>query len=178
MALNLSKDKSINLTKSLPNETKFSVGLAWDPGSDLDVSVIVLDANGKRLDMVYFDPNSLTAPGLTHSGDNRTGEGDGDDETVTIDLSAIRGDSAIVALTSYSHGAPEMFGASRNPVARLYGASGNELVKAELDSSAAFTTGLIFVTFTKDAAGDWNYTNTSESVGNSANGLADIIARY
>lgn len=174
MALNLSKSKTINLSKSAPNITEYVIGLSWDANTDLDASAVILDSSGKRTGLVYYA--ELSAKGVKHSGDARDGEASGDDETITINLNDVDGDRVVVTITSYSEGSPVMFGSAQNPVAKLY-ANGNVLVEANLDSSAAFGTSVEFVEFFKES-GDWQYKNVSETLGTSPNGLQDVVNKY
>ena len=65
------------------------LGLGWDTRADIDASVIVMNKAGKVLDTVFFGRLRSKDGAIKHSGDNLTGEGDGDDEIVTIDLAKI-----------------------------------------------------------------------------------------
>ena len=97
MSINLSKGQKVNLSKEAPNLKVALVGLGWDikqydSGSDydLDASIFLLDSSGKCAhdsDFIFY--NNLSSGGVTHSGDNRTGEGDGDDEAIIIDFTKI-----------------------------------------------------------------------------------------
>lgn len=108
MAINLQKGQRISLSKEAPGLTKIMCGLGWDvaPTSgggvfgifgsnqkyDLDASVICLDAAGKITDManvIYFNNLSHKSGGITHLGDNLTGEGEGDDEQIIVDLNKV-----------------------------------------------------------------------------------------
>jgi stress response protein SCP2 len=112
LAINLQKGQRVDLTKSNPGLSKIMVGLGWDPvqsGSggglfgglfsgggaaniDCDASVIMLGANDKlqnNKDVVYFGNLKSADGSVQHSGDNLTGDGDGDDEQVMIDLSRV-----------------------------------------------------------------------------------------
>ncbi len=173
MALNLSKNKpAINLTKSQPKVSEYVIGLAWDAEGDLDASVVVMKG-GKRVDLVYYGNKS--AAGIVHNGDARDGFADGDDETININLDSVDGDEVIVVLTSYNSGT---FGATDNPVARLYNkGSTSALVEANLDSECAFGTALELVKFVKEGQ-DWTFKNTSVTLGASANGLQDVVDAY
>ena len=172
MALNLKKNKTINLTKSAKTVTEYKIGLAWDAEGDLDVSVVACDANGSRVGLCYYDEKT-GINGITHSGDARDGEAEGDDESVVIDINGL--DENVtdlhVMITSYSETDPVTFGATDNPVATLY-LGGND-VQCELDSEAAFGTSLHFVTLSKTEEG-FVYKNVSEMLGDSLNGLADV----
>jgi len=174
MALNLTKQKTINLSKSAPAMKEFKIGLSWDADTDLDASMVVIGEDGTRKDIVFY--GNLEGKGIVHSGDVRDGEAEGDDESITINLEKVEGVRLVVAITSYSEDSPVTFGAAANPVAKLYG-NGNVLVEAKLDESAAFGTAVEFVEFYKDS-GEWQYKNISETVGFSANGLEDIVAKF
>ena len=112
MALNLEKGSRIDLTKTNANLTKLHFGLGWDAAGgglrslfgggssgsiDLDASVIVLDANKQVIDTVYF--GNLRGHGITHSGDNRTGAGEGDDEVITVDINSLSPNANSLVLT-------------------------------------------------------------------------------
>lgn len=176
MALNLTKNKTVNLTKSAPSIKEFVIGLAWDADADLDASALVLDDQGKRIGIVYYD--DLQSKGIKHSGDARDGEAEGDDESITINLEELPSEAArvLVTITSYSDGEPVTFGAAQNPVATLK-ANGNTLVEAKLDEDAAFGTSVEFVELYKDGT-EWQYKNVSETLGMASNGLADVVNKY
>lgn len=116
MAISLEKGSRIDLTKTNANLKSIHVGLGWDPvgsglrglfssgssGSvDLDASAIVLDASKNVLDVVYF--GHLQSAGIRHSGDNRTGAGDGDDEVITVNLAQLpaNADAIVFTINSY-----------------------------------------------------------------------------
>lgn len=96
--LNLVKDQKIDLTKTNPGITKVKVGLGWNVNAgsgdafDLDACAVVLKETGPRLapeNVLYFKQLKVLEGALVHSGDNLTGEGDGDDEVITVDLSKV-----------------------------------------------------------------------------------------
>ncbi|WP_040208532.1 TerD family protein [Neobacillus jeddahensis] len=112
MAINLQKGQRVDLTKGNPGLSKILVGLGWDPvqsgkgggllgglfgggggaNVDCDASVIMLGANDKlqsNKDVVYFGNLKSNDGSIQHSGDNLTGDGDGDDEQIMIDLSKV-----------------------------------------------------------------------------------------
>ena len=113
MAINLQKGQRVDLTKGNPGLTKILVGLGWDPvqsggggklfgglfggggataNVDCDASVIMLGANDKlqhNKDVIYFGNLRSNDGSVQHSGDNLTGDGDGDDEQIIIDLSSV-----------------------------------------------------------------------------------------
>jgi len=98
MSINLEKKSTINLTKSNPGLTNLHIGLGWDAedtngsGIDCDVSVFMINENNKLLaDEFFVFYNNLASPdgSVIHQGDNTTGEGEGDDEEVKINLSRV-----------------------------------------------------------------------------------------
>ena len=96
MAISLSKGQKVDLTKTNPGLTKVIVGLGWDTNKydggkdfDFDSSVFLLGENGKvgsERDFVFYNNPTGGNGSVVHTGDNRTGEGDGDDEQINIDL--------------------------------------------------------------------------------------------
>ena len=107
MSINLQKGQRISLKKESPGLTTVMCGLGWDvaqssggflgifkPSSnlDLDASVLCLNANGKldnNMNVIYYNNLSHVSGGITHLGDNLTGEGEGDDEQILVDLPKI-----------------------------------------------------------------------------------------
>ena len=98
MAINLSKGGNINLSKTAPTMNKVDLGLGWNPRAtdgkafDLDAVAFLTGEDGKvRLDGEFIFFNQKTSPcgSVNHNGDNRTGDGDGDDETISVDLSKV-----------------------------------------------------------------------------------------
>jgi tellurium resistance protein TerD len=101
MALSLSKGGNLSLTKTDPTLSKIIVGLGWDPRAtdgtefDLDASAFLLNATGKvraESDFVFYNQLKSVDGSVEHTGDNRTGAGDGDDEVIKVDLSRVPAD--------------------------------------------------------------------------------------
>ncbi|WP_288755199.1 TerD family protein, partial [uncultured Pseudomonas sp.] len=114
MALSLQKGGNLSLSKEAPGLTKILVGLGWDPRStdgtqfDLDASAFLLNATGKvRGDADFIFYNQLKSPdgSVEHTGDNRDGAGDGDDEAIKVDLSRVPADVDKIAFTVTIHDA-------------------------------------------------------------------------
>lgn len=98
MAVSLSKGGNVSLTKSIPMLKRILVGLGWEARGttgadyDLDASAFLLGENGKVRrdeDFIFYNQLSSTCGSINHTGDNRTGAGDGDDEAITIDLQKV-----------------------------------------------------------------------------------------
>lgn len=118
MALSLEKNQTLSLTKADGGQlTKVRLGLGWDAvqkkagffsrggatSIDLDASAILLDANKGVIDTVWFNQKKSKDGSIRHGGDNLTGEGDGDDETIFVDLSAVSTvvQTIVLVVTSY-----------------------------------------------------------------------------
>ena len=99
MAVNLTKGQKVDLTKGNPGLSKIVVGLGWDTNKydggadfDLDAAAFLLNAEGKvasDADFVFYSNLKHSSGAVEHLGDNLTGEGDGDDEQIKVDLTAV-----------------------------------------------------------------------------------------
>jgi len=133
MAINLSKGGQVNLQKEVPNLKKIGVGLGWEenPNSseaefDLDASVFMVNKKEKTLNDYYFVfyNNLNSQDGSTvHYGDNRTGDGDGDDESIMIDLSKVHPaveEFIFVVTIDEAFSRRQNFGQVKNAFIRIY----------------------------------------------------------
>src|SRR5476651_392924 len=114
MALTLQKGGNLSLSKTDPTLTKILIGLGWDPRAtdgtefDLDASAFLLGANGKvrsDADFIFYNQLKSADGSIEHTGDNRTGAGDGDDEVLKVDLSRVPADIDKIAFTVTIHDA-------------------------------------------------------------------------
>jgi tellurium resistance protein TerD len=141
MAINLKKGGSINLQKEKPGINKVTVGLGWDVNEgaspypfDCDASVFILGENGKLLtDEHFVFYNNLKSPdgAVVHNGDNRTGAGEGDDETIGIELSKLNSQVSQIVFAITIDQAEERkqdFGIIENSFARVYNTETGELL--------------------------------------------------
>jgi tellurium resistance protein TerD len=181
MAINLQKGQRENL--SAP---KFTIGLGWDTNSsvggdfDLDASVFMLTASNKLVSDGHFVfYNNATSPdgAVTHTGDNRTGAGEGDDEQIIVDLTKIDPtvESICVVVTIHEAEARKQnFGQVRNSFIRVFDGTNTDLVKFELDEDFSIETAVEFGRIYKK--GDqWKF----EAVGvGLKGGLGDYLAKY
>ena len=97
MAITLSKGQKVSLTKGNPGLKHIVVGLGWDTNKydggfdfDLDSAAFLLDENGKvnaDTDFIFYNNLKHPSEAVEHLGDNRTGDGDGDDEEILVDFS-------------------------------------------------------------------------------------------
>ncbi|BBB91461.1 MAG TPA: TerD family protein [Methylomusa anaerophila] len=188
MSINLSKGERINLSKEAPGLKKVGVGLGWDTNTtdtgvdfDLDASVFLVGANGKIPSEKYFVfYNNLTSPdgAVKHTGDNRTGQGDGDDETILVDIPKLDGniqDLIFVVTIHEATARKQNFGQVRNAFIRLYNEeNGKEVAKYELNEDFSRETALEFGRLYKKD-GEWRF----QAVGQGYNtGLQGFVDKY
>jgi tellurium resistance protein TerD len=151
----------VNLTKGanapIGDVQKFTVGLGWDTNNadsgqayDLDASAFMLDANGKVLStkhFVFFNNKQSPDGTVTAGGDNLTGAGDGDDETLQVDLSKVpAGCESISFVVTIHEGAErrQNFGQVRNAYVRIFDGTGSEIVKYDLAEDFSVETAIEF----------------------------------
>ena len=136
MAINLQKNQSINLTKEVIGLNHIFVGLGWDVSDDqpidCDVSVFMLNENHKIPTdghFVFFNNLTSACGSVEHQGDNQTGEGEGDDESIFIKLSEVdaRVDQLLFVVTIHdAESNNQHFGQLENAFIRVYNQDGNE----------------------------------------------------
>ena len=112
MPINLSKGQKVDLTKKNPGLKKIMVGLGWDVNAfdsgsdfDLDAAAFMLGANGKcptEKEFIFYGNLKHANESVIHMGDNLTGEGEGDDEQIMIDLSKVPANIERIAFTAFS----------------------------------------------------------------------------
>jgi len=169
MALSLQKGGNLSLEKAAPGLKEITVGLGWDPRStdgkefDLDASVFLLNNSGRvRSDADFIFYNQLVSDdgSVTHTGDNRTGEGDGDDEAIIVDLSKVASDIEKLVFTVTIHDAEarnQNFGQVSGAFIRIVNnADNSEVVRFDLAEDAATETAMIFGELYRHA-GEWKF---------------------
>ncbi|WP_379922738.1 TerD family protein [Erythrobacter sp. R86502] len=167
MAVSLSKGGNVSLSKEVPELNAVTVGLGWDvrrtdgTDFDLDASAFVVGADDKVLSDAHFIfYNNKTSPdgAVVYSGDNRTGEGDGDDETIHIDFGKLAPDAKKVVIAVTIHDGEingQNFGSVQNAFARVTNrADGKELARYDLSEDASMNVAMIFVELYRGSAGD------------------------
>ncbi|SHF53251.1 tellurium resistance protein TerD [Jatrophihabitans endophyticus] len=187
MTVSLTKGGNVSLTKAAPGLTAVVVGLGWDARTtdgaqfDLDASAIVCNADGRVLtDKHFIFFNNLTSPegAVSHSGDNLTGEGGGDDEQVTVDLGSLPAEAAriVFPVSIYEAGASgQSFGQVRNAFIRVVNRADNaEIARYDLSEDASTETAMIFGELYKNGA-EWKFRAVGQ--GYSA-GLAGIAGDF
>lgn len=188
--INLVKGQKIDLTKDDSSLKSINVGLGWDEARrgediDCDASCALLAKDGKLISddysrsVVYFSNRSL--PGIYHSGDNRTGSGDGDDETIEISLDKVSNivDKIIVFMNIYkgSERGQDM-SSLKNAYIRLYNPKDNdkEICRFNLDDSKGTAGGLIAGEIYRHN-GNWKFGAIGEAV-KDADYISGIVSRY
>ncbi|ABD13168.1 MULTISPECIES: TerD family protein [Frankia] len=166
--VSLAKGQSVSLVKTgAPPLTRVRMGLGWDPAQhgksiDLDASCILFDERGKDVDKVWFMSKKGARGAVRHSGDNLTGHGEGDDETILVDLGALPGNVVTLIFTVNSFQG-QTFVEVRNAYCRLYDdLTGQELVRFDLSDSKP-STGLVMCRVQRDrGAPTWSMTAIGE----------------
>ena len=169
MAISLQKGGNVNLSKEAPGLSKMIVGLGWDTratdgaGFDLDGAVFLVNADGKvrsDADFVFYNNLKSVDGSVVHSGYNTTGAGDGDDETVTIDLTKIPADIEKVIFAVTIHEAEtrkQNFGMVSKAFVRCVNASGNaEIARFDLSEDGSTEAAMIFGEVYR-AGADWKF---------------------
>jgi len=157
MAISLQKGANVSLDKIAPGISKCLIGLGWDSRStsgadfDLDASAFLLNENGKIVsDQHFIFYGALTSPcgSVLHTGDNLTGDGDGDDESIKIDLAAVPSHIAKIIIGVTIHDAiarAQNFGQVSNAFMRVVDEKSNEeVVRYDLSEDYSTETALIF----------------------------------
>ncbi len=164
--VSLAKRQTVSLTKTgAPPLRRVAMGLGWDPAAagrsiDLDASAIAVDRRGKKVDSVWFMSKSAFRGAIEHSGDNLTGDGAGDDETITVALDALPADvDAVVFVVNSFQG--QKFTEVRSAYCRLLDLdSGAELVRFDLTDSKP-STGVV-MSVLRRAGAAWEMTAIGE----------------
>ncbi|MDN5750400.1 MAG: TerD family protein [Pseudonocardia sp.] len=184
MGVSLTKGGNVSLSKEAPGLTDVIVGLGWDVRTttgtefDLDASAIVLGADGKVVsDKHFIFFNNLTSPDGTveHTGDNLTGEGEGDDEQVKVNLAGLPADvdKVIFPVSIYdAETRSQSFGQVRNAFIRVVNQSGNaEIARYDLTEDASTETAMVFGELYRSGA-DWKFRAVGQGYASGLSGIA------
>lgn len=185
VVLNLNKNDVLDLTKRNPGLKRVRLGAGWDlsnSGSDfdLDIAAFLLDSNNKFntvSNVIFF--NNRSGQGISLAGDNRTGAGEGDDETIDIDLQNINPSIAKVVFVVTIHNAMEKrqtFGMINNSYVRLLDMdqNGKELCRFNLKENGSTATSVLFAELYRDGA-EWQFKAVGEGKIADLNG---VLALY
>ncbi|TWH76086.1 tellurium resistance protein TerD [Azomonas agilis] len=157
MAVSLSKGGNVSLSKEAPGLTEVIVGLGWDPrvtdGTefDLDASIFITGENGKVLtdaSFIFYNNKKSADGSVEHLGDNRSGQGQGDDEQVGVKLTSLAADVKKLVFAVTIHDAEarkQSFGQVSNAYIRVINkADGKEIARYDLSEDASTETAMIF----------------------------------
>ncbi|GAB2593667.1 calcium homeostasis/redox stress adaptation protein [Streptomyces capparidis] len=187
MGVSLTKGGNVSLTKEAPGLTDVTVGLGWDVRTttgadfDLDASALLLKEDGKVVSpqhFVFF--NNLKSPdgSVEHTGDNLTGEGEGDDEQIKVNLAGVPAEVSKIVFPVSIYEAEtrgQSFGQVRNAFIRVVNqAGGTELARYDLTEDASTETAMIFGELYRNGA-EWKFRAVGQGY---ASGLAGIAQDF
>jgi tellurium resistance protein TerD len=188
MAINLKKGQKIDLTKTNPGLTKIMVGLGWDTNKydggfdfDLDASAFLIGADGKSAsdaDFIFYGNKEHTSKSVIHQGDNLTGEGEGDDEQIMIDLALVPAsvDKIDFTVTIYdSETRNQNFGQVSNAFIRIVNSATNEeLIRYDLSEDFSIETAVVVGELYRNN-GEWKFNAIGSGF---SGGLAALCRNY
>jgi tellurium resistance protein TerD len=187
MSISLSKGGNISLSKESPGIKQIRIGLGWDPrvttgkDFDLDASVFLVNSEGKcrsDKDFIFYNNLKSTEGSVEHTGDNLTGEGDGDDEVIKVDLSKVPADVDKIAVTVTIHDSAargQNFGQVDNAFARVINEDNNqEVVRYDLSEDYSVEDAMIFCELYRNN-GEWKFRAIGQGF---SGGLADLASKY
>lgn len=184
MGVSLTKGGNVSLTKEAPGLTAVTVGLGWDARSttgtdfDLDASAIMAGVSGKVLSdghFVFFNNLTSADGSVQHLGDNLTGEGDGDDEEINVNLAAVppEVDKIVFPVSIYDAAArSQSFGQVRNAFIRIINqAGGAEIARYDLSEDASTETAMVFGELYRNGA-EWKFRAVGQGYAEGLVGIA------
>lgn len=197
MSVNLTKGQKVSLTKENPGLKSIVVGLGWDaarprggllgglfsstPNIDCDASAIMLQ-NGRYVakeDVVYFGNLTHRSGAVRHMGDNLTGDGDGDDEQIIIDLQSVPAnyDKIVIVVNIYAaYQRKQDFGMIENAFVRIVdGSTGREMLRYNLTENYPGMTAMIFGEVYRHN-GEWKF--SAVGAGTRDGSIGDLARRY
>ncbi|MEV6207175.1 TerD family protein [Kitasatospora sp. NPDC051914] len=183
MTVTLAKGGNVSLTKAAPNLTQVQIGLGWDARSttgapfDLDASALLCSGGRVLGDEYFIFYNNLRSPegSVEHQGDNLTGDGDGDDEVVQVnlDLVPVHVDKVVFAVSIYDADARlQNFGQVSNAYIRVVNLTdGREIARYDLTEDASTETAMIFGELYR-YQGEWKFRAVGQGYASGLRGIA------
>lgn len=168
--VSLTKNQTVSLSKQSSALSQLHFGLGWDPikkkglfgglfsGSDsidLDAGCVLMDSTGNTIDTIWFRKLTSSCGSVVHSGDNLTGEGDGDDEVITVNLTRLPANVEYLAFTVNSFRG-QTFNDVENAFCRVVDQSGKELARYKLTEQGSHT-GIVISSLRRNG-GNWDFT--------------------
>ena len=193
MSVNLSKGQRINLSKEVEGLSKIMVGLGWDAAKqsggilnhlfgstsysiDCDASAITMGNGNKYRACIYY--GNLSEDNVYHHGDNLTGDGDGDDEQITVDLAHLSSEIERIVFVVNIYNCTERkqdFGLIKNAYIRLVDSTGKEICKYNLSDDYAGKTAMIFAEVYRNN-GEWKFNAIGQGTNDAS--ISQLINRY
>ncbi len=188
MPINLSKGQKVDLTKGNPGLKNIMVGLGWDVNAfdsgadfDLDAAAFMLEADGKcptDKEFVFYGNLTHTSGSVNHQGDNLTGEGEGDDEQIQVDLTKVPANIEKIAFTVTIYEAEtrrQNFGQVSNAFIRLVDeATNTELIRYDLGEDFSIETAVVVGELYRHS-GEWKFNAIGSGF---QGGLAALCGHY
>jgi tellurium resistance protein TerD len=187
MAVSLAKGGNVSLSKEAPGLKEILVGLGWDARStdgkdfDLDASAFLLKNDGKTRtssDFIFYNNLKSVDGSVEHTGDNLTGEGEGDDEAIKIKLDKVPGDIEKISVTVTIHEAEQRhqnFGMVSNAFIRVVNLADNkEIARFDLSEDMSTETAMVFGEIYKHS-GEWKFKAIGQGF---AGGLAALARNF
>lgn len=185
MSISLNKGGNLSLSKEAPGLANIVIGLGWDTRStdgqafDLDASAFLLGPGDKvrgDTDFIFYNQLKSTDGSVEHTGDNTTGEGDGDDEKIKVDLGRVPPEIQKISVAVTIHEADarkQNFGMVTNAFVRVVNAANNaEIARYDLSEDASTETAMIFAELYRNGA-EWKF----RAVGQGYSGGLGPLAR-
>ena len=187
MSISLSKGGNVSLSKTDPGLKNVIVGLGWDARPtagadfDLDASAFMVKEDGKVRsdnDFIFYNQTKSTCGSVEHTGDNRTGAGDGDDEAVIVLLDKVPADIQRIVFCVTIHDAEmrkQNFGQVSHAFVRVVNKdSNNEVARYDLSEDASIETAMVFGEIYRHS-GEWKFKAVGQGY---AGGLAALAKNY
>ena len=187
MGISLSKGGNVSLSKTDPSLKNVLVGLGWDARPtdgadfDLDASAFMVKEDGKvrsDSDFIFYNQTKSACGSVEHTGDNRTGAGDGDDEAVVVLLDRVPADVQKIVFCVTIHDADmrkQNFGQVSHAFVRVVNKdSNNEVARYDLSEDASIETAMIFGEIYRHS-GEWKFKAVGQGY---AGGLAALAKQY
>ena len=188
MPINLTKGQKVDLTKGTPGLTKLMVGLGWDVNAfdsgynfDLDASAFMVGSNGKcptEKEFIFYSNLEHPSESVKHMVDNLTGEGEGDDEQIEVDLSKVPANIERIAFTVTIYDADvrrQNFGQVQNAYIHIQDmVSGADLIRYDLGEDFSIETAIVVGELYRHN-GEWKFNAIGSGF---QGGLAALCGHY